>query len=82
MIFHLFSTVVPAFPVEQVQKAISMGISKINVNTDLQLVFAGGNYTSRLALLTTARATILVSPWKPGREAIVERTRSPSGEFN
>ena len=27
-------------PVEQVKKAISLGISKINVNTDLQLVFA------------------------------------------
>ena len=27
-------------PVDQIQKAISMGVSKINVNTDLQLVFA------------------------------------------
>ena len=27
-------------PVDQIQKAISLGISKINVNTDLQLVFA------------------------------------------
>ena len=27
-------------PVDQIQKAISLGISKINVNTDLQVVFA------------------------------------------
>ena len=62
-------------PVEQVKKAISLGISKINVNTDLQLVFAaatrkyieegldqqGKGYDPR-KLLT------------PGREAIKERT--------
>ena len=29
-------------PVEQVQKAVSMGICKVNVNTDLQVVFAQG----------------------------------------
>ena len=69
-------------PVEQVQKAISMGISKINVNTDLQLVFAeatkkyveagkieeGKGYDPRKLL-------------KPGREAIVERTKELIREF-
>ena len=29
-------------PEDQIKKAISLGISKINVNTDLQLVFAKG----------------------------------------
>ena len=63
-------------PVDQVQKAISLGISKINVNTDLQLVFAaatrtyiesgkdidGKGYDPRKLL-------------KPGRDAIVDRTK-------
>ena len=62
-------------PVDQVQKAITMGVSKVNVNTDLQLVFAeatkkyveagkieeGKGYDPRKLL-------------KPGREAIVART--------
>ena len=29
-------------PEDQIKKAISLGVSKINVNTDLQLVFAKG----------------------------------------
>ena len=63
-------------PEDQIKKAISLGISKINVNTDLQLVFAaavrdyieqgkdkvGKGYDPRKLL-------------KPGREAIVERTK-------
>ena len=69
-------------PVEQVQKAISLGVSKINVNTDLQVVFAeatrkyiesgadqqGKGYDPRKLL-------------KPGREAIVERTKELIREF-
>ncbi|RGJ44875.1 class II fructose-1,6-bisphosphate aldolase [Olsenella sp. AF16-14LB] len=69
-------------PVEQVKKAISLGISKINVNTDLQLVFAaatrkyieegldqqGKGYDPRKLL-------------KPGREAIKERTEELIKEF-
>ena len=63
-------------PEDQIKKAISMGVSKINVNTDLQLVFAaavrdyieqgkdkvGKGYDPRKLL-------------KPGREAMVERTK-------
>ena len=66
----------------QVKKAISLGISKINVNTDLQLVFAaatrkyieegldqqGKGYDPRKLL-------------KPGREAIKERTEELIKEF-
>ena len=69
-------------PVDQVQKAISLGISKINVNTDLQVVFAkatreyieagldqqGKGYDPRKLL-------------KPGREAIVTRTKELICEF-
>lgn len=69
-------------PVDQIKKAISMGISKINVNTDLQLVFAaatreyieagkdqqGKGYDPRKLL-------------KPGREAIVERTKELMEQF-
>lgn len=69
-------------PTEQVQKAISMGVSKINVNTDLQVVFAkatrdfivagkdleGKNYDPRKLL-------------KPGFDAIVERTKELMVDF-
>ena len=69
-------------PVDQIQKAISLGISKINVNTDLQLVFAaatrayiesgkdidGKGYDPRKLL-------------KPGRDAIVARTKELIIEF-
>ena len=69
-------------PVDQIQKAISLGICKINVNTDLQVVFAeatrkyieegkdkeGKGYDPRKLL-------------KPGREAIVERTKELIKEF-
>lgn len=69
-------------PVDQVQKAISMGICKVNVNTDLQVVFAKGvreyveagkdkqgkGYDPRKML-------------KPGRDAIVERTKELIREF-
>ena len=69
-------------PVDQIQKAISLGISKINVNTDLQVVFAkatreyieagldqqGKGYDPRKLL-------------KPGRDAIVARTKELICEF-
>ena len=69
-------------PVDQVQKAITMGVSKVNVNTDLQLVFAeatkkyveagkieeGKGYDPRKLL-------------KPGREAIVTRTEELIKQF-
>ena len=69
-------------PVDQIKKAIELGISKINVNTDLQVVFAqatreyiqsgadqkGKGYDPRKLL-------------KPGRKAIVERTKELMIEF-
>ncbi len=69
-------------PVDQIKKAISMGICKLNINTDLQLVFAeatrkyiesgadkqGKGYDPRKLL-------------KPGREAIVARTKELMIEF-
>ena len=69
-------------PVDQIKKAISMGICKLNINTDLQLVFAeatrkyiesgadkqGKGYDPRKLL-------------KPGREAIVARTKELICEF-
>lgn len=69
-------------PTEMVQKAISMGIAKINVNTDLQVAFAratrefvvsgkdleGKNYDPRKFL-------------KPGFDAIVERAKELICDF-
>ncbi len=69
-------------PTEMVQKAIDMGIAKINVNTDLQVVFAratreyieegkdleGKGYDPRKLL-------------KPGREAIVTRAKELLRDF-
>ena len=69
-------------PEDQIKKAIELGISKINVNTDLQLVFAaatreyieagkdqqGKGYDPRKLL-------------KPGRDAIVDRTKELIVEF-
>ena len=69
-------------PLEQVQKAIKLGVSKINVNTDLQIVFAeatrkyieegkdqqGKGYDPRKLLL-------------PGKQAIVEHTEKLIRDF-
>ena len=69
-------------PTDQVQKAIGMGVAKINVNTDLQVVFAkatreyiesgkdlqGKGYDPRKLL-------------KPGRDAIVARTKELICDF-
>ena len=69
-------------PTDQIKKAISMGISKINVNTDLQVVFAkatrefivagkdleGKNYDPRKLL-------------KPGFDAIVARAKELIVDF-
>lgn len=69
-------------PEEQIKKAISLGVAKINVNTDLQLAFAkatrgyieagsdqqGKGYDPRKLL-------------KPGREAIVARTKELMEQF-
>ena len=69
-------------PADQIKKAISLGVSKINVNTDLQVVFAkavreyveagkdqqGKGFDPRKLL-------------KGGREAIVARTKELMEEF-
>lgn len=69
-------------PVDQTKRAITEGIAKVNVNTDLQLVFAaatrkyiesgadkdGKGYDPRKLL-------------KPGRDAIVARTKELIKEF-
>lgn len=69
-------------PEDQIKKAISLGVSKINVNTDLQLAYAaatrkyiesgadqqGKGYDPRKLI-------------KPGREAMVERTKELMAEF-
>ncbi len=69
-------------PEDQIKKAIELGISKINVNTDLQLAFAaatrgyieagsdqqGKGYDPRKLL-------------KPGRDAIVARTKELMEQF-
>ncbi|AEB06726.1 fructose-1,6-bisphosphate aldolase, class II [Coriobacterium glomerans PW2] len=69
-------------PVDQVKRAITMGVAKINVNTDLQVEFARATrgyieagddlrekgFDPRKLL-------------KPGRDAIVERTKELMGEF-
>ena len=69
-------------PVEQVQKAISMGISKINVNTDLQLVFAEATKKYvEAGLVDDGKGYDPRKLLKPGREAIVERTKELIREF-
>lgn len=69
-------------PVEQINKAITLGICKLNINTDLQLAFAkatrayieagkdleGKGFDPRKVL-------------KPGRDAIVEKTKALMEEF-
>ena len=69
-------------PVEQINKAITLGICKLNINTDLQLAFAkatrayieagkdleGKGYDPRKLL-------------KPGRDAIKERTKELMLQF-
>lgn len=69
-------------PVDQVKRAITEGVAKVNVNTDLQLVFAeatrkyiesgadkeGKGYDPRKLM-------------KPGRDAIVARTKELIKEF-
>ena len=69
-------------PEDQIKKAISLGVSKVNVNTDLQVVYAkaireyveagkdqqGKGYDPRKLI-------------KPAREAIVARTKELMEQF-
>lgn len=69
-------------PVDQVKRAISEGISKINVNTDLQLAFAAATrkYVESGAD-TTGKGYDPRKLLKPGRDAITARTKELIVEF-
>ncbi|MFC2647472.1 MAG: class II fructose-1,6-bisphosphate aldolase [Coriobacteriaceae bacterium] len=69
-------------PVDQVKRAISLGISKINVNTDLQVVFSAATkkyYEEKKDELEKGYDPRKVL--KPGKEAIVARTKELMEEF-
>ena len=69
-------------PVEQVKKAISLGISKINVNTDLQLVFAKGvREYIEAGKDQQGKGFDPRKLLKPGRDNIVARTKELMEEF-
>lgn len=69
-------------PVDQVQKAVSMGICKVNVNTDLQVVFAQGvrEYVEA-GKDKQGKGFDPRKMLKPGRDAIAERTKELIREF-
>lgn len=69
-------------PVDQIKKAISLGVSKINVNTDLQIAFAKA--TREYIEAGKDQAEKGYDPrklLKPGREAIATRTKELMEEF-
>lgn len=69
-------------PVDQIQKAIANGVSKINVNTDLQVAFA--NATAKYCAEHPGFDDKAFDPrklLKPGREAIATRTKELIDEF-
>jgi fructose-bisphosphate aldolase class II len=69
-------------PADQVKKAIANGVSKINVNTDLQVVFAEA--TAAYVKDHPGFENKAYDPrklLKPGREAIVSRTEELMEEF-
>lgn len=69
-------------PVDQVQRAITEGISKVNVNTDLQLVFAAA--TRKYIESGADKEGKGYDPrklMKPGRDAIVARTKELIKQF-
>lgn len=69
-------------PVDQVQKAITMGVSKVNVNTDLQLVFAEAtNKYVEAGKIEEGKGYDPRKLLKPGREAIVARTEELIKQF-
>ncbi len=69
-------------PVDQIQKAISLGVSKINVNTDLQLAFARGvREYIEAGLDQQGKGYDPRKLLKPGREAIVTRTKELMEQF-
>ena len=69
-------------PEDQIKKAISLGVSKINVNTDLQLVFAKGvREYIEAGKDQQGKGFDPRKLLKPGREAIVARTKELMEEF-
>ncbi|MBR6321791.1 MAG: class II fructose-1,6-bisphosphate aldolase [Lachnospiraceae bacterium] len=69
-------------PFDQVSKAISMGVSKINVNTELQLVFAAA--TRKYIEAGKDREGKGYDPrklLKPGCDAVIEKTIELMGAF-
>ncbi|WP_077598173.1 class II fructose-1,6-bisphosphate aldolase [Olsenella urininfantis] len=69
-------------PVDQIKKAIDLGICKINVNTDLQLVFAAATrkYIEE-GKDTSGKGYDPRKLLKPGRDAIKTRTMELIQEF-
>ena len=69
-------------PEDQIKKAISLGISKINVNTDLQLVFAKGvREYIEAGKDQQGKGFDPRKLLKPGRDNIVARTKGLMEEF-
>ena len=69
-------------PEDQIKKAISMGVSKINVNTDLQLAFTAAVHDYFAAGKDTqGKGYDPRKVLKPGRDAIVERTKELMEQF-
>ncbi len=71
-------------PTEQIQKAISLGVSKINVNTELQLQFAAATrkYVEEGKDLDISKKGFDPRKLlKPGFEAMVEITKAKIREF-
>ena len=69
-------------PEDQIKKAISLGISKINVNTDLQLVFAKGvREYIEAGKEQQGKGFDPRKLLKPGRDNIVARTKELMEEF-
>ena len=69
-------------PVDQVKKAITEGVAKVNVNTDLQLVFAAA--TRKYIESGADKEGKGYDPrklMKPGRDAIVARTKELIKQF-
>ena len=69
-------------PEDQIKKAVSLGISKINVNTDLQLVFAKGvREYIEAGKDQQGKGFDPRKLLKPGRDNIVARTKELMEEF-
>ena len=69
-------------PADQIKKAISLGVSKINVNTDLQIVFAEGvREYIEAGKDKQGKGFDPRKLLKPGRENIVAKTKALMEEF-